>query len=618
MRKPIIETVILAALFAAIPFGCVKEQAEPDVLSGPLPEPKVVVSDISCTSFKVSWDAVTDAGSYTYIFNGSEEKTTRDNSLVFDKLEPKQSYSFSVKANAGNNGDHTDSKFVNIRVVTEDYSELSAPEPVLVASYKSKTIIRWNSVYGASSYSYKVDKYSGKTSSKSIEIGGLEGAMEYVFELTAHSDDKYINDSPAAQLRFTTRPESEDIPQIIMAHVETGSDYSKFNVYALPDFLYIYFGIPASYFERYSDEEIRDRYLAAYLKVLEDNGVSVATGISQYAKNGTSSYIESPLYSETTYYIVAFGVNTDGQATTPLYKYKTKTLPEATAPIPPVEGADWFKQSLFHAILGQYNASNCLWLKWLGKDVTSVKEVLTSTTSYQLYFKSDPELFKAFVEEKGNLYDDEATLGHINSEKGFTTRFTLNPSTSYTLGTLAENAAGEKTFVVNSLATKSSANYYDWVQVTLGVDASDNNVLVGVLKFDNEPVVAPMAMKLKGLKYYFCESSELSGISTDKAAEVVAAKGVDCTEAELEIINMTGSLKLSFGKDGAPLKPETDYFLLATFTESAGDSVTRFATAKTGKAEEGTKAAFGKPRARVEFNTPEMIDIYSPVVGDVF
>ena len=38
MRKPIIETVILAALFAAIPFGCVKEQAEPDVLSGPLPE----------------------------------------------------------------------------------------------------------------------------------------------------------------------------------------------------------------------------------------------------------------------------------------------------------------------------------------------------------------------------------------------------------------------------------------------------------------------------------------------------------------------------------------------------------------------------------------------------
>ena len=315
---------------------------------------------------------------------------------------------------------------------------------------------------------------------------------------------------------------------------------------------------------------------------------------------------------------MAFGVNTDGQATTPLYKYKTKTLPEATAPIPPVEGADWFKQSLFHAILGQYNASNCLWLKWLGKDVTSVKEVLTSTTSYQLYFKSDPELFKAFVEEKGNLYDDEATLGHINSEKGFTTRFTLNPSTSYTLGTLAENAAGEKTFVVNSLATKSSANYYDWVQVTLGVDASDNNVLVGVLKFDNEPVVAPMAMKLKGLRYYFCESSELSGVSTDKAAEVVAAKGVDCTEAELEIINMTGSLKLSFGKDGAPLKPETDYFLLATFTESAGDSVTRFATAKTGKAEEGTKAVFGKPRARVEFNTPEMIDVYSPVVGDVF
>ena len=48
------------------------------------------------------------------------------------------------------------------------------------------------------------------------------------------------------------------------------------------------------------------------------------------------------------------------------------------------------------------------------------------------------------------------------------------------------------------------------------------------------------------------------------------------------------------------------------------EDISRFATAKTGKAEEGTKAVFGKPRARVEFNTPEMIDIYSPVVGDVF
>ena len=56
------------------------------------------------------------------------------------------------------------------------------------------------------------------------------------------------------------------------------------------------------------------------------------------------------------------------------------------------------------------------------------------------------------------------------------------------------------------------------------------------------------------------------------------------------------------------------------FTERSGDTATRFATATTGAASEEvpTRAAFGAPKARIEFNAPVLIDTYSPVVGDEF
>lgn len=603
------------SVLAGVSLSCVKEQAEAPKA---LPEPKAVVSDITCTSFKVSWDAVTDAGSYTYAFNGGEETVTDKNSLVFENLSPKQSYTFSVRADAGSNGNWTASQFVNLRVFTEDYSTLNAPEPVLVCAYKSKTIIRWNAINGASSYEYSVGPYSAKTSSTSVEIGGLEASTEYVFKIKALSDDKYTNESPETEFKFTTLSDSEDIPQIILSEVETGSDYSKFNVYAVADFLYIYFGIPASYFERYSDTEIRDAYLAAYIKSITDAGISVSTGISQYACNGTASYVQSPLYPETSYYIVAFGVNISGQATTPLYKFRTKTLAEDTAPMPDITGASWFNQRLYHYKYGMYNASNSLWFNWKGTDVVKVSEILTSTRSFKNYFDSDAELFRQYVKLQGSEFSDASTIDAINSADGFGSRFTrLSASTSYTLGTMAVNSANDTTFVVSSLPTKSSENYYDWAGVRLGADASDASVLNAVFSFDNTAEVGTMSLKLSGLRYCFCKVSELSGVSVDKAAEIVAERGTDLPQANLDILNMTGALTLSFGKDGAALEADTSYIILVTFSEAGGDAITRYASGKTG-ASAGTKAAFGRPSARVEFNSPEIVEVFSPSAAKVF
>ncbi len=614
---------ISAVFVAAAATACV-EDAEKTLSSTPQPEPKVVISDISCTSFKASWKDITDAGSYTYIFNGGEEIETEENKLAFDNLSPNQSYTLAVRTNAGINGNHTASKFVTLRVVTEDYSTLTAPQPVLVAAYMSKTIIQWNSVYGATEYEYKVGSISGKTENCSVELGGFEAETQYTFEVKALSDDEFVKESETATLVFKTSSASEDIPQIILSHVETGSDYSKFNVFAVADVRYLYFGVPVSYFENHTDTQVRDSYLSSFLASIEAAGMSISSGIQQYSNTGTASYVETPLYPEMSYYIVAFGVNTSGQATTPLYKFQTRTLAEDTASVPDVAGKPWFTQKLYHQTNGIYNPSNCMWFYWKGENISKIKYLITSTNSYKLYFNCDPSLFLKYVNVKGNELDETNSdgakiLAGINSEKGFATRMSLSSSTSYTLGTLSINAAGDSTFVVNSLPTKSSAYYYDWVQVSLGTTKEDGSVLTGVFQFAYDSESADMNLQLKGIRYHFCKLADLKGISTDKAAEIVASKGTDLPQANIDIINTTGKLALTFGSDGSALEAETEYILLATFTERTGDSATRFAVATTAAstsqtATKGTSA----PKARIEFHAPVLIDTYTPIIGDKF
>ena len=615
--KNIIKSTAAVFVAAAAITACM-EDADKD-LSTALQEPKVVISDISCTSFKASWKDVTDAGSYTYVFNAGEETETEENKLVFNNLSPNQSYTLAVRANAGTNGNHTASKFVTLRVVTEDYSTLSAPQPVLVASYMSKTIIQWNSVYGADEYEYKVGSISGKTESCSVELGGFEAETQYTFEIKALSDDEFVKESETAKLDFTTRSESEDIPQIILSHVETGSDYSKFNVFAVADVRYLYFGVPVSYFEKRTDTQVRDYYLSSFLAAIEDAGMSISSGIQQYSYTGTASFTEYPLYPEMSYYIVAFGVNTSGQATTPLYKFETKTLAEDTAPIPDVEGEPWFTQALYHYTTGIYNASNSMWVRWKGEDITEIKYLMTSTRSYNLYFNNDPQLFRKYVLAMGSQLNDAKSLSSVNSEKGFSTRFILNASTSYTLGALAVNSANDTTFTVNSLPTKASESYYDWVQITLGTTEDDASSLTGVFSLAYTASEGDLNLQLKGLRYYFCPLSELSGTSTDKAAEIVAAKGTDLPQANIDIINTTGKSALSFGSDGSSLEAGTDYILLATFTERSGSTATRFAVATTAasNSKASTKSA-SAPEGRIEFHTPVLIDTYTPIIGDKF
>ncbi len=607
----------VCAVMSAV--SCSKEQTpEPQAL----PTPEACVTELTCTGFTLSWETVTDAGSYTYTFNGGEEISQRETSVTFSGLQPSERYTVTLRADAGTNGSYTASPTVTFSVTTEGVSTLEAPVPELVAGYKSKTIIQWKGVYGADSYEYSVGPFSGKTSSLSVEINGLEASTSYVFSLKALSSDDYVNDSEPGTLEFTTLPETEDIPQIIMSLVETGADYATFNVYAVADFRYIFFGVPTTYFNAMSENDLRDYYLKAFVNSIEAAGYDKASGIKQYTYCGTAAYTESPLYSETSYSIVAFGINTDGQATTPLYRLDTKTLADDTPSIPDITGADWFNQTLYLGTNGIYNPSNCLWVNWKGSGVKEFTTLMTSTRSFKLYFDSSAELFKEYVKARGTKTSDASSLAKVNGEKGLTTRYSLSASTSYTLGTVAVNEAGDTTFVVNSLPTKSSENYYDWAGVSLGTSTShpSSSSLTGVFQTAYYADDEPLNFHLKSLRYYFCKLSDLGGLTTSDTERIVREKGIDLPESNLSLINLSGKFTLSFGVDGQALESGTKYVLLATFTERGGDTLTRYAVASTtGKAATATRSR-SKDRftGRPEFGNTRIVETYIPLDGEEF
>lgn len=608
MKRSIITILSLAVLLTTV--SCAKEDGSP--AQAPLPEPKILVSDVTRTSFSVSWDVVTDAGSYTYIFNEKDTVTTRDRSVSFTDLTPSVEYSFSLKADAGTNGSHQDSRLVTVHVVTDGESTLEAPEPVLVASYKSRTIINWKPVAGADSYEYSVAGMTGKTESCSVELSGFQGSTDYVFHLSAVSSDKYVARSPEAELKFTTRPDSEDIPQIIMSLLECGSDYANFNIYAVPDFRYVYFGVPASYFEGHSDTQIRGTYMKYLLDAIDNSGMTMEGAMAQYSRTGSSNYTEYPLYPELSYYIVAFGVSLDGKATTPLYKVAAKTKAHDTMTEPSLEGADWFSQSMFHSVFGQYNSTNSIWTSWKGTDVKSLQYVLTSTYSLKSYFGGSLDIFRQYVALKGTSVTDGEILEKINDESGLTTRFApLSAANSYTLGTLAVNEAGDSTFVVNTLSTMATSTYYDWAFVSLGTSSSypASSALSSVVSiaFDETDF---LNIQVKEGRYLLCRNSELSGVSVSDAAKIVKEKGTDFTATQVNVLNMTGKISMSFGTDGTPLDPGTKYTLLVSLTSLNGDGIVRYATASTADGASTKSGAFGEPKGRIEINAPVILDTY--------
>ncbi len=602
----------LASLFAFA--SCDKDITEADKA---LPTPQVVVNDITTTSFTASWDVVSEAGSFSYIFNGGEEVTTESRSVTFTGLRPAEEYSLAVRSNAGYNAGWKDSDYVTLKIVTGSASTLKAPEPELVAAYMSRTIIKWNQVADATAYEYRVGDKSGKVTSTSVDLSGFEGSTEYVFSVKAVSDDPYTGDSEEGTLKFTTLPESEDIPQIIMSLNELGNDFIDVDIYTVADFRYLYFAIPASYFTDHSDEYVLNVYRNYVLDAIEEAGLVIESGIEKYASYGTSNYVIENVYPEMSYYVAAFGIDSRGNATTALTKMAVKTVANGGSDGPQVKGADWFTQELYYNEFGMYDAHNSLWMYWKGTGITAIKYILTSVTSYKSYFGESLDNVKDYIVNSG--YDFDGDLDAVNSEAGLTRRLGLHSATSYVLAAVAFNSDDDSTFAVTSLPTKTSATFYDWVFLSLGTsDKYPAQTALAASVSISYDASESLNIGISDGKYLFMKSSELEecGTAVSELPDLVEAEGTAFSEAQIAALNMVGSISMSFGTDGTALEAGTRYTLIVSLTSSCGDKVTRRYTASTDAAStesvtgaSATKSS-GRPKARTELNAGRILEKY--------
>ena len=484
----------------------------------------------------------------------------------------------------------------------------------------SKTIFSWSPVHGATSYEYEIGPYKGSTELCNIEMGGLSASTEYVFRLRAVSSDPYLTPSGYAEYRFTTRSADDDIPQIILEIIESGSDYISFNIYALADQNYLFFAMPASYFESATEESIVQIYMNYFRTAAENAGMSMSAAVREYAMYGTGNYTESPVYPQMNYYVAVIGIDKDGNVNSPLVKAPARTVADGDTDTPPVSEQNWFSQKLYYGTFGAYNPSNSLWVKWEGgigdaatdplKKVAKMKNLLTSTYSYKTFFGSDIELLKMYVESQGTEFKNADDIKKLNSG-GFTSYYKLPSATSYTLASVVEAEDGTKGFAVTSLATKAADKYYDWAFVKLG-SVSDKALLAATLSiaFDSSE---SLNLRMSEVKYLMKPTSEINGAAIEEAAALVEKEGTVLAKPSLDMLNMTGSVTLQFGDSGETLEPGTKYTLLVNFTSNAGDRATRFSTATVpGTAPASVKSvrAHGKMSARPMLGNVKILETF--------
>ena len=181
-----------------------------------------------------------------------------------------------------------------------------------------------------------------------------------------------------------------------------------------------------------------------------------------------------------------------------------------------------------------------------------------------------------YVESQGTEFKNADDIKKLNNG-GFTSYYKLPSATSYTLATVVEAEDGSKGFAVTTLSTKASEKYYDWAFVKLGA-VSDRAVLAATLSiaFDS---AESLNLQMSEVRYLMKPTSEINGVSIEDAAALVEKEGTLLAKPSLDLLNMTGSVRLQFGDSGEMLEPGTKYTLLVNFTSNSSDKVTRFSTA---------------------------------------
>ena len=440
-----------AALVAGSLLGLCACSSDDDVSekggTTPLPQPQVMVSDLTTTGFSLRWEAVEGAGSYVYTFNGGDETTLTDCRVAFGELERQKEYVVAVKAVPRFRDENSESAYSYIHVLTDDLEQLPQPKLTLGCAYASKTLISWTEVPETTLYEYTVDGKTYTTSERMVTLSNLAKDRAYTFSLRAMTSDatRFTNSEPA-ELPFTIS--AYDFPALLISPKLIISDGVEAAVYAASDETYFY-------------------------DFAQKQGISIQLAMASLLKSGTKTIQVTGLTPELSYVAFAFGMDLKGQITRGLSYTQFKTTSDGYSAGPNYGGSDWFRQNFYitNAYLGLtgYGWTNSVWTNWHGEDVTKVRYRTLRTSLFMQQFPdvNDKKAIADFLNDDRYGYQlDESLLQMISTTDGYTSITAASAGTSYTLITLAVSSSGEETLCVNSVTTKTSATAATWFTVS--------------------------------------------------------------------------------------------------------------------------------------------------------
>lgn len=556
----------------------------------PVAQPQIIVSDLTTTGFTLRWEAVDDAGSYVYTFDGGSETSTTGCRLEFNSLERQKEYVVAVKACPRDPAEYTESPFTYIHVLTDDLEQLPQPKITLGSAYASKTVISWTEVPEAELYEFSVDGGEVSTTrNRTVILSKLDKGRTYSFSVRAMtSDATRFTNSEAAQLSFVTS--DADVPPLVIAPTTIISDAVAFDIYASSDETYYYEILPATTFAKYSPEELMTAFQTYIVEYAKKQGISLQLAMASMLKSGTQSLQMTGLTPELSYVIFAFGMDLRGNITSNLSSTQFKTTADGYSAGPNYGGSDWFTQRFYitnaYLALTGYGWTNSVWTHWKGDDVTDVRYRTLTTKLFNQVF-SDPydrQAIAAFLKDPnyGVQFNPELLSATVNSADGYNGLTEgVSAGTSYTLLTLATSSSGAETVCVNSVTTKTSTAAAAWFAAAASTNANygpTHNTVAGVMK----------GIDIATVRYAIFKQSALANVSTDNYPAVIEEFGHDLKEEYLPYINGNGFAILFTGENG--VTPETTYVFMATATNTVGDKVTKWGSATTSAAPDAARA----------------------------
>lgn len=553
----------------------------------PLPEPQVIVSELTTTGFKLRWEAVEGAAAYVYTFNGGEQTPLTECGITFGDLERRKEYVVAVQAIPRYRDENSESPFTYVHVLTDDLEQLPQPKLTLGCAYASKTLISWTEVPETTLYEYTVDGKTYTTSERMVTLSNLSKDRGYTFSLRAMTGDatRFTNSEPV-ELPFTTS--SDDIPAILIAPTLVISDAVEFNVYAAGDETYFYDVMPASTFVKYTPEQIVEAYQKYALEYAQGQSISLQLAMASLLKSGTKTIQVKGLTPELSYVAFAFGMDLKGQITRGLSYTPFKTTADGYADGPNYGGSDWFSQNFYitNAFVGLtgYGWTNSVWTNWQGEDVTKIRYRTLTTKLFKQLFPdvNDKQSIIQFLTDDNYSYQvAEALLASVNSTDGYTQISEVAAGTSYTLAALAFSSSGEQTLCVNSTTTKTSSTAATWFTVR------------GLKNAEYGPTYNTIAGAMQGVeiaaaRYAIFPQTAIAEIPTSKYAQLIDEYGADIKDEYIPYINGGGFAIIFDAEHG--IKPETTYVFMVTATNTVGDRLTKWGSVTT-DAEPATAAA---------------------------